>query len=122
MELRFVDNRGVSGMRLFCRLCLPILLPAVFACCGLAQSSTITTYAGPPSPVNGAQATTYVFGPLSAVVPDGAGGFYFLSDLHKRIYRVAASGTVRAFATGSGLLAVDAAGNLFITDSGRIQK
>src|SRR5437867_2015690 len=101
MEVRFVDSRGVCGMRWFCRLCLPILLATVFACCGLAQSSTITTYAGPPSPINGAQALAQVFGSVSAVATDGAGGFYFLSDLHNRVYRVAADGTIRVFA-GSG--------------------
>src|SRR5438105_10331894 len=116
-----------------------ILISALCTANALAQSATVTTYAGPPSPVNGAQATTQVFGPSSTVTPDGAGGFYFASSFHKRIYRVSANGILTIIAgaamTGSpdgdgGLasnstlssyllsIALGPDGTLFIVDGG----
>ncbi len=52
----------------FRRFGFSTLLVVLFAWSGLAQSLTIRSYAGPPSPVGGAQATTQVFGPPSAIV------------------------------------------------------
>src|SRR5262245_6055808 len=49
---------------------------------GFAQSATIATYAGPPPPVNGAQAATQGIGQCASVTPDGAGGFYVSSVEH----------------------------------------
>src|SRR5437899_59595 len=94
----FLFRYGRRGLHC---ICLSALLPVLFAWSGFAQSSTVTTYAGPPSPVPGAQATTQVFGESGSVCPDGAGGFYFGSLVHHRIYRVAADGTVRVVA-GTG--------------------
>src|SRR5438876_3856640 len=119
-----------------CYVALSILLVGLSSSIGFAQSATITTYAGPLSPVNGAQATIQVFGKPSSVVADQAGGFYFASIDHHRVYGVAADGAVRVIA-GNGAkgsdgdggpatsarldtpssLVVDLAGNLFIADS-----
>ena len=127
----------VAMLRFLLLLCIFVRLE--FA--GFAQPDTITTYAGSSLLVNGAQAVTQSIDDLTDVVADGSGGFYF--STHNWIYRVAADGTVRLIAgvelggysgdggaatsaqlgTPSGM-ALDAAGNLFIADSGnnRIRK
>jgi sugar lactone lactonase YvrE len=107
---------------------------------GFAQ--TISTYAGPPLPVNGAQAISQTIDWPKSVVPDGAGGFYIASVTQHRVYRVAADGSLRLIAgshagyggdggpaTAAQLnnptsVAVDAAGNLYIADTGnyRVRK
>ncbi len=109
---------------------------ALFATSGLAQTSTITTYVGPPLPVSGFLATTQAMGHTSSVVPDRAGGFYFSSSEQNRIYRVTSAGSLTVIA-GTGAtgfagdggaaanaqlhspegIALDAAGNLFVADS-----
>jgi NHL repeat-containing protein len=96
---------------------------------------TITTYAGPSLPVNGGPAITQAIENPTSVISDGAGGFYFASGSHNKIYRVSSSGTL-TFAVGTGRtgftgdggpatsatlaypvsMALDANGNLFIAD------
>src|SRR5712692_9995451 len=63
-----------------------------------AQSPTITTYAGPPLPSDGAPASTQVIGMPNSVISDGAGGFYFTSSEQNRLYRVAANGAMTVIA------------------------
>jgi sugar lactone lactonase YvrE len=109
----------------------------------LAQSSTITTYAGPALPVGGSQAVTQTIGVPQGISTDGAGGFYVASSSQDRIYRVAANGTLTVVA-GNGLsgfggdggpgpsaqlnyvhcIALDNSGNLYIADTNnnRIRK
>src|SRR5262245_14501207 len=107
---------------------------------GLAQSTsiigTITTYAGPPLPVSGTQATTQAIGSPRSVVADGAGGFYVATPSQHRIYRVAGDGTLTVIAgtslsgfSGDGGpaieaklnnpsgIALDRLGNLLIADT-----
>lgn len=101
----------------------------------LAQSAKITTYAGPSLPVNGSPALTQTIGVPQAVSADGAGGFYIASN-QNRVYHVTADGTLTTVA-GTGIIgfsgdngpassaqfnyiqgvAVDSAGNVFISDS-----
>src|SRR5262245_10242480 len=133
-----------NNMKILRRVVLSTLPLVVFAWTGFGQSSTITgtitTYAGSASPVLGTQAITQAIGYPKSVVPDGAGGFYFSSFSHQRIYHVATDGTLAASA-GTGLkgfsgdggpassaqfnypssLAADAFGNLFIADSGNFR-
>jgi len=101
---------------------------------GFAQS-IITTYAGGLQPLSGTQAITQNIGSPDSVLADGAGGFYFTSG--NRFYRVAANGVLTVIAgngttgfSGDGgpaasaqlryprSVAMDAAGNLFVADSG----
>lgn len=97
---------------------------------------TITTIAGPPVPADGEAALAHGIDGLFDVTSDGTGGFYYCSGL--RIYHANQRGVLRAVAgsgiygftgdTGSALaarfrnptcqLAVDAAGNLYVADTG----
>ena len=120
-------NRWAAGL-------LWVLLCDVTA---FAQSYTVTTYAGPGLPVNGALATTQAIDFPYAVISDRAGGFYVSSYAPNRIYRIGADGrlTLVAGASISGFsgdggpataaqingpmgLAFDASGNLYFADSG----
>ena len=106
---------------------------------GPAQPGVITTYAGPPSFFDGAEAINQAISNPTFVAPDGAGGFYMATD--HRVFRVTSDGKIRAAAgTGSagfsgdggpatsaqlsspGNVAVDAVGNMYIVDGFRIRK
>ena len=114
---------------------------------GFAQSPTtpptITTYAGPRLPVSGAPAVTQAIDGITSVASDGAGGFYVANKNQNRVYRVTADGVLNLVAgrgpvgfSGDGGpataaqlnspmgVAADAAGSLYIADSGnaRIRK
>jgi hypothetical protein len=65
-----------------------------------ASGGTITTYAGPPDTVNGAQATTQFLDLPVAVRSDNAAGFYVVS--RDRVYRVGGDGALRRIA-GTGV-------------------
>src|SRR5262245_25177990 len=132
-------------MSRFNNIALSLVFLVGFELSGLAQSSTITTYAGlgRALPDNSAPAITQAIGFPSSVIPDTAGGFYLASSDHHRIYRVAGDGTLTVIA-GTGIegfsgdggpatsaqlnnprqLAMDEAGNLLIADGGnnRIRK
>jgi hypothetical protein len=118
---------------------LIVLSVVGFASNGISESvttvSTIDTYAGPPTPVNGSAASGSAIGDPTSVVADNAGGFYFTSI--NRLYRVSAgaltivAGSTPGFggdggpATSAQLsspngLAMDASGNIFIVDTGNI--
>src|SRR5438309_272553 len=121
------------------RLALSSLFLLLCAAGGLAQSpilsGRITTYAGPSLPADGDKAASQLIENPGAVAPDGAGGFYVVSSTQNRVYRVASDGTLRVVAgtgakgfNGDGRpassaqlssprgIAVDGAGNVFITD------
>src|SRR5438105_4730172 len=91
------EDMKTFSRRGFCYFSLFIFFLALSAS-GYAQTATMTTYAGPPTPVNGSQAATQVFGPIYTVAADGAGGFYFASDFNGKIYRVANNGTLSVIA------------------------
>ncbi len=81
---------------------LSTLFLVLFTGNGIAQSYTISTYAGPPLPFNGAQATGQVIDAPYSVIPDAAGGYYFSGAQAHRVYRVASDGTLTVVAgTGS---------------------
>jgi hypothetical protein len=75
------------------------IFPLSFHC--LAQIGIITTYAGLPLPVNGAPATAQVINTPTAVISDGAGGFYMVSSAQNRVYRVLQDGMI-VLVAGSG--------------------
>src|SRR5688572_16761 len=102
---------------------------------GLAQDATITTYAGPALPVSGTAAITQGIEP-TAVISDGAGGFYVAVTSHNRVYRVSASGVLTVIAGSNAYgfagdagpataaklafpigIVRDGAGNLYIADA-----
>jgi trimeric autotransporter adhesin len=115
---------------------LSVLFLALSASSGLAQSGIITTYVGPGLPVNGELAVSQSVDYPTSVVPDGANGFYVVSQAQNRVYRVDANGKIRLVAgngipgySGDGRPAasaqlnrpwgavVDGAGNLYIADT-----
>ncbi len=127
----------------FIHIGLTILAPFLLVLTGRAQSGVITTYVGPSAPVNGSQAMTQDIDEPTAVVPDGAGGFYIACLNDSRVFRVAANGTLSTIAgvgttgfSGDGGpstaaqlyypygVAMDPAGNLYIADwrNNRIRK
>ena len=131
-------------MKRFSNIAFSLVCLVGFELSGLAQSSTITTYAGIGHwPVSGTQAITQPIGSPVSVIPDAFGGFYFAGSDQPRVYRVTADGTVTVIAgigtagfSGDGGpalsaqlmslsdVALDAAGNVFIADFGnsRIRK
>jgi len=130
-----MENSNEKGSIVFSRSLILVFLVS-FAVSGLAQSSIITTYVGPPLQMNGAQAIPEAVDHPSSVAPDGVGGLYVASSSQNRVYRVAVDGTLTAIAgtssngfSGDGGLAtsaqlnfpadiaVDAAGNLYIADT-----
>jgi secreted PhoX family phosphatase len=136
----------IRGQVLRCamlRMGSAVCLLAVMSVGALGQTRIISTYAGPPLPMNSTTATTQAIDYPESVVPDGAGGFYVSSGAQNRVYRVATDGKLTAVA-GSGLagysgdagpataaklndprgIAVDVAGNLYVADRGnaRIRK
>lgn len=100
------------------------------------QAGIITTYAGPPALIEGAQASSQAIDQPASVAWDHAGGFYFASPVQNKVYRVTADGRIhtvagngspgfsgdRGPATSAQLyyptgIAVDAAGSLLIADN-----
>jgi trimeric autotransporter adhesin len=120
-------------MRTFISIFAAILLLATNV---MAQSATISTYAGPPLPVTGLPAVSQGIDSPTSVVVDSAGAFYIASSSQCRVYRVA-NGTLTVIA-GNGTcgfggdggpaasanlsapsgVAIDSAGNVFVADTG----
>ena len=130
MEIPTRRVRYVFGLSLI------LVFLVSFVSSGLAQSSVITTYVGPPLPLDGAMAMTQAIDQPSSVVPDGAGGFYVASVSQNRVYRVAVDGALTSIAGNSSNgfsgdggpaasaqlngprgVAVDVSGNLYIADT-----
>jgi trimeric autotransporter adhesin len=135
-----IENSNEKGSIVFSRSLILVFLVS-FVVNGLAQSRTITTYAGPPLPVSGTQALTQAIDFPSSIAPDGFGGFYVASSTQHRVYKVAADGTLTLIAGGGDTLGdggpateaqlknpqgivLDGAGDLYIadTDNHRIRK
>ena len=76
---------------------------------GPPQPGIITTYAGASPPVDGGLAIHYALDQPSAVVSDGAAGFYVVSG--HRVYRVTSDGLIRAIA-GNGKSAYSGDGGI----------
>jgi sugar lactone lactonase YvrE len=113
---------------------LALIMVLGFTTLGEAQPSTITTYAGPALPRDGALASSQGFDQPLFVIPDSAGGFYFTSYAQSRVYRVAPNGLISLVAgstfgfggdggparearfRGVAGIALDTAGNLYISD------
>ena len=78
-------------MNRFSKIAISLVCLLGFALSGLAQSSTITTYAGIGHwPVSGTQAVTQPIGSPVSVIPDAFGRFYFAGSDQPRIYPVTA--------------------------------
>src|SRR5262245_64074728 len=78
---------------------LPVFL--ILSLTALAQSYTITTYAGPPLPATGMMATVPSLDSPYCVISDGAGGFYVASVGLSAVYRVGSNGMLTVVA-GTG--------------------
>src|SRR5262245_41792999 len=91
-------------MNRFKTITLSLVFLFGFDLSGLAQSSTITTYAGlgRALPDSSAPAITQAIGFPSSVILDTTGGLYFSSSDHHRIYRLAGNGTLTVTA-GTGI-------------------
>jgi trimeric autotransporter adhesin len=107
---------------------------------GFAQIGIITTYVVPGMPLNGSQATSQAIDSPTGVALDGAEGFYIASFYQNRVYRVLSDGRLILVA-GSGVagfsgdggpatsaklnrpgsIAIDSAGNLFISDGNNLR-
>jgi hypothetical protein len=134
-------------MKRFHRSSFTIIAAFLLVLDGAAQTPTfkqvLSKYVGPPLPVSGTQAITQVVDSGSDPISDGDGGFYFVSLMQNRVYRVKADGTLLVIAgtaavgfSGDGGLAIaaelnlptgialDGQGNLFIADLGnnRVRK
>jgi sugar lactone lactonase YvrE len=123
-------------MRLLARIGMACLFIIRMDALGMAQSSIITTFVGPQLPMNGTQAIAQALDGLASVIADDSGGFYVVSELHNKVYLVAADGRL-LFVAGNGIrgysgdggpaasaqlagptgVAADRTGNLFIADS-----
>src|SRR5262245_8020204 len=123
-------------MKALISLLLSLAVLALGSTNGLAQSSTITTYAGPALPVDGSRAVPRTTGVPQGVSADRAGGCYVASSSQDRVYHLASNGTLTVVA-GNGLsgfggdggpapsarlnyihcIAIDTSGNLYIADT-----
>ena len=88
-------------MSRYSRAALSVTFVLLFELSAQAQSYTISTYAGASLPASGTPAIAQTIGVPNSVVPDGVGGFYFLSVTHSRVYGVTADGTLIVLA-GNG--------------------
>src|SRR5215510_14104796 len=77
------------------------LLYILFEASAVAQSSRISTIAGPPLTADGAPAATQTIGFPTSVIVDAAGGFYVVSPDQSRVYRVGADGVLNIIAGSS---------------------
>lgn len=121
------------------KLVLSLVCLICFEWTGIAQSSTIMTYAGaePAMAASGPAAITQFLGRPVSVMLDNLGGLYLTSSDQHRIYRVSADGMLaviagdgtRGFSGDGGPafsaqlmspsdVASDRSGNLWIADSG----
>jgi sugar lactone lactonase YvrE len=127
----------VSFMKVIARFGFFVLCATQFYPFGFAESGIITTMAGPPMTLNGATAISQGIEAPIAVASDGTGGFYVACSGQNQVYYVTADGKI-LLAAGSGIpgfsgdggpaasaqlnrpegVAVDAAGNLNIADTG----
>ena len=117
------------------RVAMVVVVLAVMSGTGFAQSTRITTIVGPPMPETGLPALTQAIDYPSGIVADARGGFYVASTTQNRVYYVAANGALTLIAgttygfggdggrataarlAGPSGLALDAAGNLYISDT-----
>jgi len=132
---------GSPGGRMQIVVVVFLICLVPFSLNAIAQSATITTYAGFVRPSPSMRADAFSIGFPSAVLPDGAGGFY--TSNFSNIYRVSADGAVSLVAgdgsygyngdggpateaklQGPDDLAGDSYGNLYIADTwnNRIRK
>src|SRR5207237_10146380 len=102
-------DRARYQMKPFVSLMLSLAICALGSVNAAAQSSTITTYAGPAFPADGSQAVTQTIGVPQGVSADGTGGFYVASSSQNRIYHVAANGSL-TLVVGNGLSGFDVVG------------
>ncbi len=121
------------------RIIRALVLLTLFAASALtvyAQSSVITTYAGPALPVSGSSALTQEIDSPTSLALDGTGGLYVAVARQNRVYRVTKDGALilvagissygfggdggpavsAQLASPSGV-AVDAQGNVYIADT-----
>jgi sugar lactone lactonase YvrE len=133
----------VSAMKLSAGIGISFLLFIHLSLIAFAQSGVITTYAGQGLATNGVLASGQPIGTPSSIAVDNTGGFYVAINSQHLVYYVTADGRISVVAGNGTLgfsgdgggatsaqllspsgLALDAGGNLFISDSGnnRIRK